>query len=102
MSDFTASRSLAEPARNIVDPAAQTVHDSIQAVEQSTHEALDKTADLAEALRRQTASPLEWSAGEAQKLIQQGREVVQDPTRRARDQATAVADGAISYTKESP
>ena len=102
MDDFTKHESLSKHGQDVAHEAAGTVQAGISSTGRSPNETTTEMAGKAQELGSNTAPMLDKMTDQAQKLIQQGRDVVQDTTQRVREKATDISDTAISYTKDEP
>ena len=93
---------LAQQGKEAVNKAADSVQDGIRSTQRSASQALDKVADKADDMRSTAAPMLDKVGDQAQKLVQQGREVLQDTTKTVREKANQASDMAVAYTKDEP
>ena len=63
---------------------------------------MDKASDKVDQLKSDAAPLRHKLSDQAQKLMQQGREVLNDTTQRVREKVTQASDMAVGYTKDEP
>ena len=85
-----------------VAKAAEKVQSGIQSTQQAANKAIDKAADKVDEVKSNVAPMLDKVTDQAQKLMQQGREVLNDTTQRVREKAVQASDLAVGYTKDEP
>lgn len=93
---------LGQQAHDVTDAAADRVQSGIRSTDHAANKMLDKAGDKVDELKSDAAPLLDKVNDQAQKLIQQGREVYNDTAKKVRDRAVDVSDVAVGYTKDEP
>ena len=103
MNDVTNSpKPLGQQGKDMADTAASKMQSGIQSTQQAANKAIDKAADKVDEVKSNVAPMLDKVSDQAQKLMQQGREVFHDTTQMVREKAVQASDMAVGYTKDEP
>ncbi len=98
----TLPKPLGQQGQDLAKTAADKVQGGIQSTQQAANKAMDKTSDKVDEVKNKAAPTLDKMGDQTQKLVQQGREVLNDTTQKVRDKATQATDLAVGYTKDEP
>ena len=93
---------LAQQGKEAVNRLADTVQDGIRATQRATNQVVDKAADTVDDAKSNVAPMLDKAGDQAQKLMQQGREKLNDASQIVREKAVQATDVAVGYTKDEP
>ena len=93
---------LAQQGKEAVNRVADTVQDGIRATQRVTNQVVDKAADTVDEAKSNVAPMLDKAGDQAQKLMQQGREKLNDASQIVREKAVQATDVAVGYTKDEP
>ena len=102
MDTSNTSKPLNQQGKDLADTAASKMQGGIQSTQQAANKALDKAADKVDEVKSNVAPMLDKAGDQAQKLMQQGREALNDTSQIVREKATQVSDLAVGYAKDEP
>lgn len=84
------------------DKLADKADHAIQSTQHAANGALDSLSSSVQGIRNQAGPMLANVAGQANDLIQSGRDVVRTASHQVTDAALKARDGTVSYVKEEP
>ena len=90
------------PSQEATDTLATTAQGSIGSMQGAANKAFEHASDTVDELKDHAAPLLDKVGEQAQKLMQQGRQVFSDTSREARDKVLQASDLAVDYAKEEP
>lgn len=93
---------LGKQGQDAANMAADKVQSGIQSTQSAADTAINKASDKLSEFNSNAAPLLDKVSDQAQKLLQQGREVFNNTTQRVREKAAQASDMAIDYTKDEP
>lgn len=102
MDTSNTSKPLSQQDKDLADTAASRMQSGIQSTQRMADKVLDKAADKVDEVKSNVAPMLDKASDQAQKLMQQGREVLNDTSQMVREKATQASDLAVGYTKDEP
>ncbi len=86
----------------LADQIADSAEHAIQATQQATNSALDSLSGSVQGIRNQAGPLLANVTGQANQLLQSGKDAVRTASHQVTDAALNARDGAVSYVKEEP
>ena len=102
MDTSNTSKPLSQQGKDVADAAASKMQGGIQSTQQAANKALDKAADKVDEVKSNVAPMLDKASDQTQKLMQQGREVLNDTSQMVREKASQASDLAVGYAKDEP
>lgn len=102
MNDFAIPQETAEKLKSTASKAADTLQDGVYGAQRLAFTVIDAVAEKVASTQSNLPPAVEGVTDQAHKLMQQGREMVQGSTQRARDKAVDLSDQVVSYTKDEP
>ena len=95
------TKPLSQQGQDVANKAVDKVS-GIQSTQDGANKAMNMASDKVDQLKSDAAPMLDKVSDQAQKLMQQGREVFNDTSKILRDRATQASDLAVDYTKDEP
>ena len=106
----TVAQQAKEAGDKATDKAADTAHAGLQSAQHTANKTVDrftenfgdKGSDKVDEAKGGVAPWLDRAENESGKLLQQGREMVNDASQKVRESAAQASDKAVGYTKDEP
>ena len=95
-------KSIGQQGQDVARKASGAAQNGIQSAHKAADQALVKMSSKVDEVRDQAAPVMDKVSDQAQKLLQQGREVFNDTSKKVRDRVTEASDMAVGYTKDEP
>ena len=91
-----------QQGKELADAAATKLQSGVQSAQQTAVTAGDKASAKVDEVTSNVAPMLDKVSDQAQRLVQQGREVFEDTAQRVREKAAQASDLAVGYAKDEP
>jgi ElaB/YqjD/DUF883 family membrane-anchored ribosome-binding protein len=96
------SKPTGQQGQDMANKAAATMQGTLGGARVTAERGANEASAQVEAVRSQAGPVIEKLGGQAQQLLQQGREALTDTTQKVRAKVGQASETALAYTKDEP